>query len=130
MIVTYRFVNGETMEIEASQEIGEALVDMDRRERNSNQTETRRHVSLDMLMWDYDAQFSTNQVLDQEVELQLEIEHLKAAIGTLPPRHQKLLSQVFHEGRSISSIAREEHVHESSVRERLMRIYKRMKKSL
>ena len=130
MKVQYRFVNGDTTEIEVPQEIGEALVDMERRERNNNQTETRRHVSLDMLMQDYDAQFSTNQKLDQEVELLLEIEHLKAMIGALPPRHQKLLSQVFHDGRSISSIAREEHVHESSVRERLRRIYKRMKKSL
>ncbi len=45
MKVSYQFVC-ETVEVEVEEVWGEMLMDMDRREYNNHQTETRRHVSL------------------------------------------------------------------------------------
>ncbi len=46
MKIKYQFAD-ETVEIEVSEEWGNVLIELDRRERNSNRRETRRHTSLD-----------------------------------------------------------------------------------
>lgn len=47
MKITYRFINGDVIEIEADQEIGEVILELERQERCNDHTETRRHSRLD-----------------------------------------------------------------------------------
>lgn len=47
MKITYRFINGDIVEIEADQEIGEVILELERQERCNDHTETRRHSRLD-----------------------------------------------------------------------------------
>ncbi len=49
MKITYKFATGEATTIEVTDEIGEILIDLDRKEYNVNHKETRRHTSLDGL---------------------------------------------------------------------------------
>lgn len=129
MKVLYQFANGEISEIEVSEELGELLLDLDRQEYNNDHSETRRHVSLDGM--DYEGElFAADSDTAEQAALNMELETLRRAMGALSPRQRDLVRKVFFEGRSIASIAREEKVDESSVRERLRRIYKKVKKFL
>lgn len=47
MKIKYEFVNGDVVEIEVDQEIGNVILELDRKEKCNNHTETRRHSKLD-----------------------------------------------------------------------------------
>ena len=51
MKIKYQFVN-ESVEIEVDEEWANVVIELDRLEHNSNQTETRRHCSLEALNLD------------------------------------------------------------------------------
>ena len=65
MKIKYVFCN-EEVEIEVSEEWGAIILDMDREERNNNQTETRRHCSLDALNLD-DAYLPSGEDLEADL---------------------------------------------------------------
>lgn len=128
MKVKYEFAS-ETIEIEVTEEWGNMLVDLSRKEYNNNQTETRRHISLDGM--DYEGELFTD---DTDIEYLLiqnqNSETLHEAIWTLLPQQKELLRKVYFEGRTIVSIAQEEGVSKQSVHERLNRALKKLKKVL
>lgn len=45
MKIKYEFVNGDVVEIEVDQEIGNVILELDRKEKCNNHTETRRGLS-------------------------------------------------------------------------------------
>lgn len=47
MKISYTFANGETSTIEAADEWGAIILDLDRQEKNQSRKETRRHTALD-----------------------------------------------------------------------------------
>jgi len=61
------------------------------------------------------------------VEEQDEYQRLHKAIATLPPEHQTLIHKVYFQGISQREIARAEGVTEGAIRDRLKRIYKKLK---
>ena len=126
MKVQYRFVNGDLVELDVAQEYGEVLADLDRLERNNNQTETRRHVSLDMMIQDQGVQFADVAEMHQWLVL----ESTETIWDGLLPQQKRLIYAIFFENRSIVSIAREEGVNEAAIRNRLRKAYARMKKNL
>ena len=130
MKAVYRFVNGDTVAVEVEREIYEALVEMERQERNSERRETRRHVSLDALVED-GAQFGDGGE-DALAELLRAVERaaLREAISMLLPEQQELIHRVYFRGESLASIARNEGVHPSAVSFRLSRIHKKIQKIL
>jgi RNA polymerase sigma-70 factor (ECF subfamily) len=129
MKILYQFANGEISEIEVSDELGELLLGLDRQEYNNDHKETRRHVSLDGM--DYEGElFAADSDTAEQAALNMEVEALRRAVDALSPRQRDLVRKVYFEGRNIASIAREEKVDESSVRERLRHIYKKIKKFL
>ena len=125
MKVQYRFVNGDLVELDVAQEYGEVLADLDRLERNNNQTETRRHVSLDMMIQDQGVQFADVAEMHQRLVL----ESTETIWDGLLPQQKRLIYAIFFENRSIVSIAREEGVNEAAIRNRLRKAYARMKKN-
>jgi len=128
MKIKYEFVTGETVEIEVSDNIGEVMVQIDRDIYRSNRRETNKHNSVEML------EEKGVQLSDESIDIPFFIEQqemkeaLYKALDNLLPQQRELIQKVFFNGKSISEIARAEGVDESSIRDRLKRIYKKLKK--
>lgn len=129
MRVRYEFANGEFEEIEVDDSLGELLVDFDRQEYNNDHNETRRHVSLDGM--DYEgALFASPADPAVEVLKREETARLLRAMESLSPDQRELVRRVYFENQRIVDIAREQGVSEAAIRNRLKKIYAKMKKFL
>lgn len=93
-----------------------------------NRTETRRHVHLSA----DDLDRRTEDVMPDvpTALLGADYSELHHAIAQLRPQQRELLRRVFWEGVRQSEIARQEGVLESTVSERMRRIYQRLRKFL
>ena len=93
---------------------------------NSNQTETRRHCSLDAMQ-------EAGMDLSSEDDIELPDEkyaELRAAIAQLKPEQQELLRKVFYEEIKQVDIAKSEGVKKASIESRLHTIYKKIRKHI
>lgn len=96
---------------------------------NSNQRETRRHVSLNAL--DPDSQhLSDGTDFLKDMDNRGMLEELHAAIRQLQPQQQELLHQIFIENKKQKDIAGEEGVSPQAITRRLNKIYAVLKKIL
>jgi len=124
----YKGVTGNT-EIEVDETWSAALLELDRLENNNDQTETRRHASLEAFNLD-----GTLLPSDEDVPLEYELKERDAAlieaIRQLSTDQQALIKQVFFEGIAPSEIAKREGVGKSAISNRLDRAYKQLKKLL
>ncbi|CQR74997.1 RNA polymerase sigma factor [Sporomusa ovata DSM 2662] len=127
MKIKYEFVTGETVEIEVEENIGEVMAQIDRDIYRSNRRETNKHNSVEAL------EDKGIQLADESMDIPFFIEQqemreaLHNAMDKLLPQQRELIQKVFFTGKSISEIARAEGVDESSIRDRLKRIYKKLK---
>lgn len=128
MKIKYEFAT-ETVEIEVSEEWANILIDLDRQEYNVNHKETRRHCSLEAYNLDDALLPSDDDVLGEILEAE-DRGRLHAAISKLDTRQQKLVRQVYFEGRGYTEIAREEGCDESAIRHAVSRAVKKLKKIL
>lgn len=128
MKIKYEFAN-ETVEVEVSEEWGSIVVDLNRREYNTNHRETRRHCSLDAYNLD-DNLIPSDENVEEDFLRKEQYERLYAALGKLDPRQRYLVEQVYLRGRKITDIARDEGRHHSSIQETLNRALKNLKKFL
>ena len=127
--VRYEFITGEVSEIEVNQDFGDLLVDFERQEYNNDHKETRRHVSLDGM--DYEGEiFDAEMDTESEVESREDISRLYYAMESLSPAQRELVLKVFFEKVRVADIARAEGVTETAIRNRLQKIYVRLKKFL
>lgn len=127
MKIKYEYLTGETVEIDVTDKIAEVAIELDRDIRNSNRKETRRHNSVEELA-EKGAQLADDRVdIHTDIEQQEMRQALHKALDNLLPQQRELIQKVFFEGKSISEIARFEGVDESSIRDRLKRIYKKLK---
>ena len=93
---------------------------------NNNQTETRRHVSLDALEelgMDFVGEQGTT--IDGE-----EFAELRDAIAKLKPKQQELIRKVFYEQIKQSEVAENMGIKKAALSRRLSRIYKQLKELL
>jgi RNA polymerase sigma-70 factor (ECF subfamily) len=128
MKITYQFAN-ETAEIDVSEEWGAVILDFDRRDYNTNQRETRRHCSLDAYNLD-DALLPSATNIENEYIFAEQSDELRAAVAMLSAEQQTLIRKIFLEKQKIVDIARVDGVSEAAVRNRLKKIYARLKKIL
>lgn len=129
MKITYEFVTGEISEVEVDERLGGMLLDLDRQQENNDQKETRRHVSLDGM--DYEGElFVSAEDTEREAERREDMARLFSAMEALSPSQRELVKKVYFEERKITDIAREEGVSEAAIRNRLKKIYSRLKKFL
>ena len=126
MKIKYAFAT-ETVEIEVPDEWGDILIDLDRQEYNIDHKETRRHCSLEAYNLD-DALFPSDVDVLRDLINGEETRSLHNAIAKLEPRQQKLIRQVYFEGRSYTSIALEEGVDRTAVSKATQRAIKKLKK--
>ena len=126
MKITYEFVTGEVSEVEVDERLGGMLLDLDRQQENNDQKETRRHVSLDGM--DYEGElFASAEDTEREAVHREDMARLYSAMEALSPSQRELVEKVYFEERKITDIAREEGVSHVAVRDRLERIYKKIK---
>ena len=129
MKITYEFVTGEVSEVEVDERLGGMLLDLDRQQYNNDHKETRRHVSLNGM--DYEGElFVSAEDTEREAERREDIARLYSAMEILSPSQRELVKKVYFEKRKITDIAREEGVSEAAIRNRLKKIYSRLKKFL
>ena len=93
-----------------------------------NRTETRRHIHLSVD--DLDRRRADAMPDVPTALLGADYSELHHAIVQLRPQQQELLRRVFWEGVRQSEIARQEGVLESTISERMRRIYQRLRKFL
>ena len=129
MKITYKFANGETTEIEVSEEWGAFVLDLDRLDYNCNQRETRRHCSLEAFNLD-DAYFPSDVNVEDDIIRNESRENLEAAIAQLLPEQQRLIREIYFEGIPAVEIARREGVYRSAISNRLSRALNSLKKIL
>lgn len=129
MKITYEFVTGEVSEVEVDERLGGMLLDLDRQQENNDQKETRRHFSLNGM--DYEGElFASAEDTERTVEHREDMARLYSAMEFLSPSQRELVEKVYFEERKITDIAREEGVSEAAIRNRLKKIYSRLKKFL
>jgi len=126
MKYTYHFANGDSQEIEVTEAQYLILKDADRIEYNNNQTNTRRHVSLDMVEADEGMQFADPSSLPMTESAS----RLHAAIEQLRPDQQKLIRAIYFESIAVDEFAALENVSGSAISHRLRTAEKNLKKIL
>ncbi|WP_307992443.1 sigma factor-like helix-turn-helix DNA-binding protein [uncultured Clostridium sp.] len=130
MNITYEFVTGEKLEIEVNEDIANIFIEIERKIYNSNQKESRRHNSIDG-MEELGFQFEDiNNEMEVKVEEAETTDEVRNAIKTLIPKQQDLIEKIFYKDMKIVDIAEYEGVTEAAVRNRLNKIYKKLKKIL
>ena len=125
MTYDYHF-NNETISIDIPDNDYEVLIEMDRLEYNTNHKETRRHMSLEACDQD-DNRLPSNMDLEETCIQRMEIDALQCAMDSLLPEQRELIRKVFFENQKITSLARAQGVNESAIRDRLSRIYKKLR---
>lgn len=130
MKITYQFANPEDrVEIEVSDDIGEVIVRLDKDERNSYQKLHRHSYSLEAYD-SYGKRLEAEEDLERDYIENEEVDELKAAIATLLPQQQELLTRVFYKNESLTSIAKQEGVSVAAISDRLKKIYAQIRKKL
>jgi RNA polymerase sigma factor (sigma-70 family) len=129
MKYSYHFANGETNEIEVSEEWAAVVMELDRQTYNLYQKETRRHCSLDSYNLD-DSLLPSEVDVEAEVILRETEAQIMAAIEKLRPAQQELIRAIGIEGVSAVEYARRTGDTESNVSHKLKRARAALKKLL
>ena len=117
----------EKIEIDVDDKWITILKEMDRLEFNNNQTETRRHASLEAFNLD-DALFPSDEDIAADFEMKEQNTALYSAIEKLKPKQQKLIEAVYFEGISISDYAKKAGVSQQAISQQLYTIRTNLKK--
>ena len=122
--------NNRDILVEVSEDFYINYTKMEDSEKRVNRKETRRHQSLDISM-ESGFDFIDKQVdVFKEVVEKISTETLHEAILKLQPSQQELIRRVYFKGEKMVDIARKEGIADSSVRHRLKRALKSLKKYL
>lgn len=130
MKIRYEFLDGQAVEVEAPENIGEIIIAIEHEEYNSNRRETRRHESYS------DDNDKMERLVDPSADVEvaalcdIENRRLTEAIGQLLPQQQALIESVYFKGEKLVDITRRQGVSEGAIRDRLKKIHNRLKKLL
>ena len=131
MKITYTFADKSTTTIKISDEYKECIIELDKEEYNSYHKLRRHSVSLNALDPNGKSVSDGTDIVEDYIGSE-EVEILKRAMATLLPEQQQLLQRIFyaHEDRNerICRIAEEDGVSEAAIRNRLNKIYARLRK--
>ena len=122
-------INGTYIDIEVTDEFAMQYEQIEADEKRINRKETRRHQSLETLI---EGGF---QIVDQESDIEEkafqndDIEQLYKAFAVLTEEQKWLIQQVFYYDRKQSEIAAELGIDPTAIRNRLRKIYDKIKKN-
>lgn len=120
-------INQEGKNIEVTNEFYYKYQEIERRDYNIEQKETRRHVSLSKAM---DSGFDVEDTRPTAEEKQIqqdEYDELHATIAKLEPNEQELINAVYFEKKSMVEIAKEKGVTKQAICNKMRRILKKLK---
>ena len=132
MIIKYEFLSkltDEVSEVEVSEELGRAMVEMEKDDFNNDRRETRRHCYMSELEENGHYIADESDLLDDILEAELH-DALMTAIEKLQPQQKELLIRVYWSKELQKNIAAEEGVSESAISGRMKRIINSLKKFL
>lgn len=121
-------INGKDIDVEVTQEFARAFEQLKEEEKNNERRETRRHLSLEALTEEGFQVEDPKADIEDQLYKKLENNALFSAIKSLDPNQKWLIEQVFFLNRTQQDIAEELGVNHTAVRNRLRKIYKKMKK--
>ena len=113
--------------IEIDDTWGNVLFELDRLEYNNNQTETRRHASLNAFNQD-DTLIPSGEDIPADFEARERFAALNASIEELKPEQRDLIRAVYFRGVPISDYAKREGVSQPAISQRLATAIKKLKK--
>ena len=117
-------------QIEVDERFHDILLAMDREDYNSDRKHSRRYpLSLSNAVFDGDWMADRTDILGELIRSEAR-EHLHRALATLTPEQQTLVTQVYMRNEKIIDIARRDGVSEAAIRDRLKKIYSRLRKIL
>ena len=128
MIVNYRFVNGETAEVEVAEEIGSMIMESRRKEEAAEKYAHRHCLSIDALQYEgldyavYDAPFEKEEAAEEEKRAA----KLSEAYNSLSPEQKRRL-KLYAEGKTLREIAEIEGVSFIAVSKSIERAASRLK---
>jgi len=127
-IIKWEFCDGTVSEYEADDSLYAVYQQLDSEERNNHKRETRRHVLLSCLNEKgVDIEAPGGDPLSVLIRREESAEYEKA-FAALSADQRELLEAVYIDGKTMADISREEGVDGSSVRHRMMRAIKKLKK--
>ena len=94
MKIEYRFVTGEKVTAEISDEFKDVVIKLDKEEYNCNRKETRRHKSLSLSDKSIENMSISSDICD-DVFKNIDKEKLHNAISRLKPNEQELLHKAY-----------------------------------
>lgn len=107
-IIKYRFVNGETADIEISGELAKFLVECDRKEHALDEYERSHTYSLDAIIFE-GLEYSSGTTPETERISEIERKHILERLSLLTETQLRRITML-SSGFSLREIARSEHV--------------------
>ena len=132
MIIKYEFLSkltDEVSEVEVSEELGRAMVEMEKDDFNNDRRETRRHCYMSELEENGHYIADDSDLLDDILEAEMH-DDLMTAIEKLQPQQKELLIRVYWKEEHQKDIAAEEGVSKGAISKRMKRIIDFLKKIL
>ena len=115
MKINYTFANGETSDVEVSEEIGTVILDSRRKESNLDRKERYHCYSLDVAVYE-GMEYADDRTPESELFLQLENGHIAEVFDKLSEVQKRRLLMLA-EGLSLREIARREGKDIKTIRE-------------
>jgi RNA polymerase sigma factor (sigma-70 family) len=133
MRINYEFINGERLEIEVDDNIGEVIIEMEKMQSRRNRAETRRHNSLEFMQENLDGyrpmQFADNRAdVEQIIIHSDEKERLHRAIQELDCKDSIIVKKYYFEDKTMVEIGKELGISAMAVSKRLKKIPDKIKK--
>jgi len=130
MKIKYKFVTGETIEIEVQEDISEVSIAIDKEIYNNNQKERRRHISYSVFNDKLEVLEDLTVDVEGAAEWNKDKENLNNAISLLKLHQRELVQKIFYQGLSGTEIAREMGVSQQAISKQLKVIYKKLRNIL
>ena len=130
MLIKYKFLDGEKIEINVSDKIGKRILQIENEIKNNNRRETRRHQSLIEDRADLIADESIN--IEEKFLKQNDVDKLHKAISKLKPSEQELIHKLYLSKNSMTQAeyAKSHNISYTTLRKRLERLRQKLKSTI
>ena len=131
MKINYEFVDGNKVEIEVSEEWASVVIELDRVEYNNNQTETRRHISLDTFNDKskiYHRPKGMSFIRVDGRSFRFDDPRIKGAIDSLTEKQRDLVIKVYFDGMTAREYAKRKGISEKTASHTHIRALRNIKK--
>ncbi len=132
MIIKYEFLDGKKIEIAVSTELGQVILQIDKKAKNNDRRETRRHQSLSKLSDKADLIADESIDIEKDTLQKFDMDKLYDAISKLKPSEQELIHKLYLDKHPMTQVeySRSQKISVGSVKMQLQRIKAKLKKLL